>query len=83
MSLTMGSGRLWLPSRKSVASQRGALSITLLGHWRLGRSNGLKGLYFVEGSLSLWETEISLEMSDQLRSLRNIHRHGGVWRGVS
>lgn len=52
-SFTIGSGRLWLPSRRSVANHRGALSITLSGHCRLGRFKGLKGLYFFEGSLSL------------------------------
>ena len=50
---TMGSTRLWLPSRRSVASQRGALTIVLLGHCLSGRFTGGNGLYLVEGSLSL------------------------------
>lgn len=49
----MGSTRLWFPSRRSVASHRGALSRVLFGHWRSGREMGGNLLYFVEGSLSL------------------------------
>jgi hypothetical protein len=49
----MGSTKLWLPSLKSVDSQRGGLSIVLLGHVLSGRFNGLNGLYFVHGSASI------------------------------
>ncbi len=49
----MGSTKLWLPSLRSVASHRGALSMVLLGHWRSGRLRGGNFLYFLEGSLSL------------------------------
>lgn len=74
MSPTIGSGRLWFPSRRSVAIQRGAFSITLSGHWRFGSLRGGNRLYLFEGSLSL------------LRSVKrrggemgpDIHRHGGV-----
>jgi hypothetical protein len=52
-ALTIGSTRLWLPSRKSVDSQRGGLSIVLLGHVLSGRFNGWNFLYLVEGSLSI------------------------------
>jgi hypothetical protein len=50
---TIGSTKLWFPSRKSVESHLGGLSMVLEGHCRPGRLRGLKGLYFVEGSLSL------------------------------
>jgi hypothetical protein len=52
-ALTMGSTRLWLPSLRSVDSQRGGFSIVLLGHVLSGRCNGLKGRYFVHGSASI------------------------------
>ncbi|KAI5304297.1 hypothetical protein KEM55_000138 [Ascosphaera atra] len=55
--LTIGSAKLWLPSRRSVASQRGGLSKVLVGHCLLGKFKGLKGLYLVEGSLSLEKCE--------------------------
>jgi hypothetical protein len=42
-----------LPSRKSVDSQRGGLSMVLLGHVLSGRFNGWNFLYFVDGSLSI------------------------------
>lgn len=50
---TIGSTKDWFPSRRSVASQRGALSIVREGHCRFGMSKGLNRLYFFEGSLSL------------------------------
>jgi hypothetical protein len=59
MSRTIGSTKLWLPSRRSVASQRGGLSIVLFGHVRSGKFNGLNRLYFLEGSLSLQDTRSS------------------------
>ena len=37
-SAFIGSARAWLPSRRSVDSQRGALVMVLDGHWRSGRS---------------------------------------------
>jgi hypothetical protein len=50
---TIGSTKLWFPSRKSVASHRGGLSLVLDGHCRLGRSRGLNCLYFLHGSRNL------------------------------
>lgn len=64
----MGSTRLWLPSRRSVANQRGALSTVLLGHCRSGRCSGWNLLYFFHGSLSLYTGEakpISLNCEQQ------------------
>jgi hypothetical protein len=52
-ALTMGSTKLWLPSRRSVDNQRGGLSMVLLGHDLSGRFNGWNFLYLVEGSLSI------------------------------
>ena len=49
----MGSTRLWLPSLRSVDSQRGGRSMVLLGHCRSGRCSGLNALYFLEGSASI------------------------------
>jgi hypothetical protein len=49
----MGSTRLWLPSRRSVDSHRGGLSMVLVGHCRSVRFNGANFLYFFEGSLSI------------------------------
>lgn len=49
----MGSTKLWLPSRKSVDSHRGGLSMVLLGHCRFSSLRGGNFLYFIEGSLSL------------------------------
>src|ERR1700722_18350375 len=39
----IGSISAWLPSRRSVDSQRGAFVMTLFGHVRSGRSTGLNG----------------------------------------
>lgn len=50
---TIGSGLLWLPSRRLVSSQRGAFVMDFEGHCRSGRLRGGKGLYFFHGSLSL------------------------------
>lgn len=52
-ALTMGSTKLWLPSRRSVDSHRGGLSIVLLGHDLSGRFSGWNFLYFFEGSASI------------------------------
>lgn len=49
----MGSTRDWLPSRRSVESQRGGFWMVFDGHWRSGRLRGWKALYFVDGSLSI------------------------------
>ena len=50
---TMGSTKLWLPSRKSVESHRGGASMVLFGHWRFLSLRGGNLLYFFDGSLSL------------------------------
>ena len=52
-SAPIGSISDWLPSRRSVDSQRGALSMVRLGHWRSGRWICGKERYFTEGSLSM------------------------------
>ena len=41
----IGSIRAWLPSRRSVVSQRGAFVTVLAGQVRSGRSTGLNGVY--------------------------------------
>lgn len=71
----MGSTRLWLPSRRSVDSQRGGRSIVLLGHERSGRSSGLKALYFVEGSLSM-----GMLASSARARMQATFATGGVWK---
>ena len=51
----IGSISAWLPSRRSVDSQRGALVIILFGHVRSGRSTGLNGAYRWHGMpLGCW-----------------------------
>jgi hypothetical protein len=50
----MGSTKLWLPSRKSVDSHRGGLSMVFSGHCLFSSLRGGKRLYFFEGSLSLF-----------------------------
>ena len=50
---TIGSTKLWLPSRKSVASHRGGFSIILFGHVRFSSFKGGNLLYFLDGSASL------------------------------
>lgn len=50
----IGSGKDWLPSLKSVESQRGALVITLVGQVLLGKLICFGGEYFLEGSLSIF-----------------------------
>ena len=39
----IGSIRAWLPSRRSVDSQRGAVVMVRVGHCRSGRSTGGNG----------------------------------------
>jgi hypothetical protein len=49
----MGFARAWLPSRRSVESQRGAEVVRLFGHWRTypeGKGTSRYGTYLVEGS---------------------------------
>lgn len=50
---TIGSTSDWFPSRKSVDSHRGGLSMVLEGHDLSGRFNGWNFRYLVEGSLSI------------------------------
>ena len=45
----IGSGKDWLPSLKSVESQRGALVITLVGQVLLGKLICFGGEYFWKG----------------------------------
>ena len=53
----IGSISAWLPSRRSVDSQRGAFVMTLPGHVRSGRSTGLNGAYRWHGMpLGCWNT---------------------------
>ena len=52
-SVPIGSISDWLPSRRSVESQRGARSMTRDGHCRSGRAIWLKGRYLADGSLSM------------------------------
>jgi hypothetical protein len=51
----IGSISAWLPSRRSVESQRGAFVMTLVGHVLSGRSTGLNGVYRWHGMpLGCW-----------------------------
>ncbi len=51
----IGSISAWLPSRRSVDSQRGAFVMTLAGQVRSGRSTGLNGVYRWHGMpLGCW-----------------------------
>ncbi len=45
----MGSNSAWLPSRRSVESQRGARVMLRLGHWRSGNATGAMAWYLVAG----------------------------------
>jgi hypothetical protein len=47
----IGFGSDWFPSRRSVESHVGALLFTCDGHRRLGRSSGVYGVYFRDGSV--------------------------------
>jgi hypothetical protein len=54
-SISMGSIRAWLPSRKSTLHQRGARVRRLLGHVRSGRSTGTVGWYLANAmGLGCW-----------------------------
>ncbi len=46
---SIGSMRAWLPSRRSTEHQRGAWSVTTLGHVRSSRTIGTKAWYFSKG----------------------------------
>ena len=72
-----------MPSRRQEESQRGGLSITRSGHCRLGRWSGLKGLYFLEGSLRLGVVEISIGEWERLTrdGSGNLQRQLDGWRG--
>ncbi len=52
-SPSIGSISAWLPSRRSVDSQRGGWVMVRDGHSRLGRSICGKGRYLVEGSRNM------------------------------
>lgn len=52
--LTMGYARDWLPSRRSVDSQRGLLVIDFDGHCRSRMLIRLGAPYFSEGSFNLY-----------------------------
>jgi hypothetical protein len=52
-STVMGWARLWLPSRRSVANQRGAFVIFLDGHVRSSKVGGEKDSYFSDDVCSL------------------------------
>jgi hypothetical protein len=71
----MGSTKLWLPSRKSVESQRGGLSMVLLGHCRFSSLTGGNFLYFFEGSLSLFPKILVPCVSRTRDAKSNSHRH--------
>lgn len=79
-ALTMGSTKLWLPSRRSVDSQRGGLSIVLLGHDRSGRFNGWNFLYFVDGSLSIGMLAVGLFLLAAQFRTTFCRGRGGVYR---
>jgi len=72
----MGSGRLWLPSRRSVDSHRGAFAMVLDGHCLSGRFRGPKARYFVDGSLSLTEERGRVSQLEAGRGEAHAHRHG-------
>src|SRR5690606_11865267 len=57
-SASMGSISDWLPSRRSVDSQIGALSSTLFGQVRSGRLMGAKAWYLLGGSGSMLMAKI-------------------------
>jgi hypothetical protein len=52
-SASIGSINAWLPSRRSVDSQRGAAAIVRDGHRRSGRSMVGKGRYLADGSRNM------------------------------
>lgn len=57
--------------------------MVLFGHCLLGRFRGSKRLYFVEGSLSLIQTTVSLGIVVVKRVQRGIlHGHLAGWRGM-
>ena len=56
----IGSISAWLPSRRSVESQRGADVIVRDGHCRSSNATGGKGRYFVAGSRSIAVSFVSV-----------------------
>lgn len=76
---TIGQARAWLPSRRSVANQRGLFVILLDGHVLSGRSGGSNASYLSEGLRSL---RYSVLMYGQwgrgtgYRIFTHVHRHG-------
>ena len=52
-SMSMGSTSAWLPSRRSVDSQIGALVSTASGQVRLCKAIGAKARYLVEGWVNM------------------------------
>ena len=79
----MGSTKLWLPSRKSVESHRGGLSMVLLGHCRFSSLRGANFLYFFEGSLSLFPKLLMFLVSRVRGATSHSHRHDDGWWGNS
>lgn len=84
----MGSTKLWLPSRRSVDSHRGALSSVLFGHWRSGRLMGGNFLYFLDGSLSLqwavvnfWVPRYRMKQLQSCFAKRNVRTYIGILAG--
>jgi hypothetical protein len=80
-SYTIGSTKLWLPSRKSVASQRGGLSIVLAGHCRFSSFKGGNFRYFLEGSLSLGMVSRAFQKT-QLQNYLHWHCEMRGWRTI-
>lgn len=72
---TIGSTKLWLPSRKSVESHLGGLSIVLSGHCLFSSFRGGNRLYFIEGSLSL-HLSISILPNTRIEFLSHGHFDG-------
>src|SRR6476661_4945142 len=86
----IGSMRAWLPSRRSTAHHRGAVSMRFVGHVRSGSSNGIcswKGWYFRNGIPDVsWGWIISALSSSAFRSVsgrtRETPRRGGPGSGL-
>ena len=86
----IGSMRAWLPSRRSTAHQRGALSMRFVGHVRSGSSKGIcswNGTYFWNGIPDVcWGWIIAALSSSAFRSVsgrtRETPRRGGPGSGL-
>ena len=76
----IGFARAWFPSRRSVDSQIGGDRFTFEGHWRLGRSSGVYGLYLMDGSALEWRIASRwrsvLTVLDFAPRANSQHRHG-------